>query len=206
MVMVAALALPVLLAFGSPVVTGTQGGRADVPGGMLRPGARLTYGSAAGEQPAWTIDSVHQGVSLGGRAGCTRIYLRMRPNQLLPTERVLCRGGDTLNAWNATTSAWRADRPLGAGMRLSVPQQSGEVLDYETSALGDTTISGHRLAFVRTVITTRDAQGRATRRLTERYALGLATALGGVFETPDSASAGAWHESQRFELVRVEIP
>jgi hypothetical protein len=209
MAMVVVFALPVLLAFVSaiaPIATGAQGGRADVAGGMLRPGARLTYGSAAGEQPAWTIDSVHQGVSLGDRAGCTRIYLRMRPNQQLPTERVLCRGGDTLHAWNATTSAWRADRPLGAGMRLSVPQPSGAVLDYETSAQGDTMISGHRLAFVRTVITTRDAQGRATRRLTERYALGLATALGGVFETPDSASAGAWRESQRFELVRVEIP
>ena len=91
-------------------------------------------------------------------------------------------------------------------MRLSVPQPSGAVLDYETSAHGDTTISGQRLAFVRTVITTRNAQGRATRRLTERYALGLATALGGVFEVPDSAAAGGWRESQRFELLRVEIP
>ena len=196
-------AVPCLAAGTSAATTRA---RSDVAGSMLRAGARLTYGSAAGEQPAWTIDSVHQGVSLGGRAECTRIYLRMRPDQASPTARVVCRGGDTLFAWNATASAWRADRPLGAGMRLSVPQASGAVLDYATSVEGDTTISGHRIAFVRTVITTRDAQGRTTRRLTERYALALATALGGVFEVPDSSASGGWRESQRFELLRLELP
>jgi len=188
------------------IAVAAQGVRADVAGGILEAGARLTYGSAGGEQPAWTIDSVHQGVALGGRAGCTRIYLRMRPDQASPTARVLCRGGDTLYAWNAATSVWRADRPLGAEMRLSVPQASGAVLDYATSARGDTTVSGHRVAFVRTVITTRDAQGRATRRLTERYALALATALGGVFEVPDSSASSGWRENQRFDLVRLDLP
>ena len=175
-----------------------------VPGSALKPGARLVYGSAAGEQPPWTIDSVHQAVSLGGRIGCTRIYLRLRPDQPTPTARVTCRGGDTLFAWNAATNVWRADRPLGAGMRLAVPQASGSVLDYSTSTRGDTTISGVRLSFVNTVIITRDAQGKETRRLRERYSLPIASALGGIFEAPDST--GGWRETQRFELVRVEIP
>lgn len=175
-------------------------------GSALKPGARLTYGSPAGEQPPWTIDSVEQGVALGGRTGCTRLYLRLRPDQTTPAARITCRGGDTLFAWVAATNTWRADRPLGASMQLSVPQASGAVLEYATSTTGDTTIAGVRLGFVRTVITTRDAQGRATRRLSERYALAIATALGGLFEVPDSSAAGGWRESQRFDLVRVEIP
>ena len=202
---VLATTLIVVLSAARPSAEG-QGTSADLPGSALKPGARLTYGSGGRDQPPWTIDSVHQGVSLGSRGGCTRISLRMRPDQPSPTARVVCRGGDTLFTWNAEANAWRADRPLGAGMTLRVPQPSGTTLDYETAALGDTTISGHRLAFVRTTILTRDAQGQVTRRLRERYSVALATALGGIFEVPDSAAAGAWRESQRFELVRVEIP
>ena len=209
-----------VIGLAAAVVTAWSGGARDgvashvtsqgaVPAGAgsaLKPGARLTYGSAGGEQPPWTIDSVQQGVALGGRTGCTRLYLRLRPDQTTPAARITCRSGDTLFAWTAATSTWRADRPLGAGMQLSVPQASGAVLEYATSTTGDTTISGVRLGFVRTVITTRDAQGRATRRLTERYAVAIATALGGLFEVPDSSAAGGWRESQRFDLVRVEIP
>jgi hypothetical protein len=91
-------------------------------------------------------------------------------------------------------------------MTLRVPQQSGASLDYATAQFGDTTISGHRVGFVQTTIITNDAQGRPVRRLRERYAIALATALGGLFEVPDSAHAGAWRESQRFELVRLSIP
>jgi hypothetical protein len=189
---------------GVAVLLAASQERGEIPGAALKPGARLTYGSASGEQPPWSIDSVHQSLSLGGRNGCTRIYLRMRPDQTTPTARVTCRGGDTLFAWNAAASSWRVERPLGANMRLAVPQPSGAVLDYSTSTRGDTTISGHRLSFVHTVVVTRDPQGKETRRLRERYSLAIATALGGVFEAPDST--GGWRESQRFELVRVEIP
>ena len=91
-------------------------------------------------------------------------------------------------------------------MTLRVPQASGATLDYTTAAAGDTTISGHRVGFVHTTIITSDAEGRQVRRLTERYAVSLATALGGLFEVPDSASAGSWKETQRFDLVRIAIP
>ena len=130
----------------------------------------------------------------------------MRPDQTSAPPRVACRAGDTLFAWNATAATWRAERPLGAGMTLRVPRPSGARLDYATAQTGDTTISGHRVGFVHTTIITHDPQGRPIRRLTERYALALATALGGVFEVPDSSNAGAWRESQRFDLVRISIP
>jgi hypothetical protein len=181
-------------------------GTTPLPGSLLAAGATLTYGSGGQEQAPWTIDSVYRDVSLGGRSGCTRIVLRMRPEQPTPTARTACRGGDTLFAWNATTNAWRAERPLGSGMSLHVPQASGASLDYTTAGIGDTTISGHRIAFVRTTILTTDAQGRQVRRLTERYAVSLATALGGLFEVPDSAAASGWKETQRFDLLRISIP
>ena len=91
-------------------------------------------------------------------------------------------------------------------MTLRVAQASGASLDYTTGATGDTTISGHRIPFVHTTIVTKDAAGREIRRLTERYAISLATALGGLFEVPDSTNAGAWKESQKFDLVRISIP
>jgi len=189
-------------------VGGLNGQRApaDAPGSALTAGTTLTYSSGGREQAPWTVDSIHRGISHGGRDGCTRIFLRMRPDQASATPRVACRGGDTLFAWNATASEWRAERPLGGGMTLRVPQPSGATLNYTTAQVGDTTVSGHRFAFVRTTIVTSDPEGRAIRRLSERYAVALATALGGVFEVPDSAAAGAWRESQRFDLVRVAIP
>ena len=205
----AAIALTGVVVFSTGFSTGArrvaQGG-APMPGSALKAGATLTYGSGGREQPAWTIDSVHRDVALGGRTGCTRIHLRMRPDQPQPTVRVSCRGGDTLFAWNSAANVWRAERPLGAGMSLRVPQPTGSSLEYSTGQLGDTTISGHRVAFVHTTIVTNDAQGRPVRRLTERYAVSLATALGGLFEIPDSTTAGAWKENQRFELVRISIP
>ena len=202
------LSLAVLLAGATSAFATAerQASRGQVPGSALKPGVKLTYGSGGREQAPWTIDSVHRDVAWGGRTDCARIFLRMRPDQLPGSGRVFCRGGDTLFAWNATTNEWRAERPLGAGMTLRVPQPSGAALHYTTAELGDTTISGHRFEFVRTTIITHDPQDRPIRRLRERYAVALATALGGVFEVPDSVTAGAWREVQRFDLVRVEIP
>ena len=42
------------------------------------------------------------------------------------------------------------------------------------------------------------------RRLRERYVLGLATALGGIFEVPDPARPGQWTVQQEFVLARIE--
>lgn len=91
-------------------------------------------------------------------------------------------------------------------MQLAVRQASGATLEYATAERGDTTVSGLSIPFVRTTIVTRDAQGKVVRRLRERYAISLTSALGGTFEVPDSTASGGWREGQRFDLVRVEIP
>ena len=178
----------------------------ETPGEALGPGARLVYSGSGREQPAWTIESVEHDFSLGGRDGCARIALRTRPDAGSREVRTLCRGGDTLFSWESTTRQWRALRPVGPGMTLDVPGTGGATLRFTTGERGVARLGGQSFPFVHTTVLTTDAQGRATHRLTERYSVALGTALGGVFEVPDSARSGAWRETQRFELVRVELP
>jgi hypothetical protein len=170
----------------------------------LRPGLRLVYASGATEQPPWTVDSVTHGVTVANRHGCARIVLRTRPDQPAPEVRLVCRGGDTLFAWSAAAGELRVQRPVGAGMSIALSQANGGTVRYETGDSGEATISGRPFRFVHTTVTTHDATGRVVRRLRERYAIALATALDGVFEVPDSAAAAGWRETQRFALERVE--
>src|SRR6185295_639021 len=120
--------------------------------------------------------------------------------------RTLCLAGDTLFTWSAAASAWRAQRPVGPGMTLRIPQSNGGAPRYTTGDAGVATIGGHSFPYVETVVQTLDPAGTVIRRLRERYALSLTTALGGTFEVPDSSAAGGWRETQRFELVAVAIP
>ena len=62
------------------------------------------------------------------------------------------------------------------------------------------------LHVVPTTVTTRDTTGRVLRRLRERFAVSLGTAVGGVFEVPDSSQAGGWRVEREFELVRIVRP
>jgi hypothetical protein len=181
-----------------------QSGSADALAAGLTSGLRLVYASGGSEQPAWTVDSVTHGVVVGARQGCARIVLRTRPNQPTPELRLLCRGGDTLFAWNAAAAELRVQRPIGAGMSVAIPQANGGSVRYVTGDAGRAEVSGRGIGFVHTTVTTHDASGRLVRRLRERYAVSLATALDGVFEVPDSAAVGGWRETQRFTLARVE--
>ena len=187
---------------GGASATRQSGG--DVLASGLRAGLRLVYASGATEQPAWTVDSVTHGVAVAQRQGCARIVLRTRPEQPVPEVRLVCRGGDTLFAWNAAAGELRVQRPVGAAMSIALPQANGGTVRYETGDVGEATVSGRQFRFVHTTVTTHDATGRAVRRLRERYAIALATALDGVFEVPDSATAAGWRETQRFALARVE--
>jgi len=180
-----------------------QSGRDTLASG-LRPGLRLVYASGATEQPAWTVDSVTHGVAVAQRQGCARIVLRTRHEQPAPEVRLVCRGGDTLFAWNAAAGELRVQRPVGAGMSIALPQANGGTVRYETGDVGEATVSGRTFGFVHTTVTTHDASGRVVRRLRERYAIALATALDGVFEVPDPAATSGWREAQRFVLARVE--
>lgn len=170
----------------------------------LSAGARLVYSSGGTEQPAWTVDSVIHGVVAGARQRCVRIVLRTRPNQPTPELRLLCMSGDTLFAWNAAAAELRVQRPVGAGMSIAIPQANGASVRYVTGDAGSAEVSGRVFGFVHTTVTTHDASGRGVRRIRERYATALATALDGVFEVADSTAAGGWRETQRFVLARVE--
>ena len=74
---------------------------------------------------------------------------------------------------------------------------------YETGAVAEEVIGGLRIAVVATTVTTIDSSGRPKRRLRERYAIGLATATGGVFEVPDATAPDGWRAEQAFELRAI---
>lgn len=188
----------------SSVASPAQSNVTDALAAGLSPGLRLVYASGGTEQPAWTVDSVTHGVVVGARQGCARIALRTRPNQPTPELRLLCRSGDTLYAWNAAAAELRVQRPIGASMSIAISQANGGSVRYVTGEVGRVEVSGRAYGFVRTTVTTHDASGRVVRRLRERYATALATALDGSFEVPDSTAAGGWRETQRFVLARVE--
>jgi hypothetical protein len=93
-------------------------------------------------------------------------------------------------------------RPVAPGARF---EKKGVVTaTYETGQRTTDRISGHGFAVIPTTITIRDsASGQVLRRVRERFSVGLATATGGVFEIPDSTSAGGWRQVQRFELIHL---
>jgi hypothetical protein len=82
-------------------------------------------------------------------------------------------------------------------------QTGGDAVRYETGETVEEKISGRSIPVVHTTVTTSDSAGRPKRRLRERYALSLATATGGTFETPDSNRAGTWRGQRSFELREI---
>lgn len=174
--------------------------------GLLRPGTRLQYSSNGEAQPPWTVDSVTHSPALRPASQCTVIHLRRRPDQPRAEPTRLCLARDTLFAWDSTRQLWTPSRPAGPAMQLSIPRRVGGTVDYETTGTSVDTISGHVISVLLTTVTTRDSLGRAVRRLRERYALSLATATGGTFETPDSLAPGTWRSQQVFVLRAIERP
>ncbi|MGH7525359.1 MAG: hypothetical protein ACREMX_01495 [Gemmatimonadales bacterium] len=167
---------------------------------------QLVYGSGDQSQPPWTIDSVRLGLPLRVASDCAAVYLRRQPQQAEAEENRLCLAHDTLYGWNAKRASWDPQRPVGPGMRLAIVGSNGDTVHYETGAAGEETISGMAIPIVSTMVTTLDSLGRARRRLRERYAVTLATATGGLFESPDSTRPGAWRTQQTFELRKIVVP
>jgi hypothetical protein len=175
-------------------------------GGDLRAGMQLVYSGDGREQPPWTIEAVDAGTALKERADCARVRIRRQPAPADAAEERLCVERDTLYGWNVARAEWIAQRPVGTKMRLTFTRANGDVVRYATGAASEETIGAHRVRVVPTVVTTSDASGRPTRRLTERYALTLTTATGGRFEVPDAAAPGGWRTEQVFELVAIRVP
>lgn len=175
-------------------------------GTQLESGMQLVYASDGAPQPAWTIDSLQFGVPLLDGAECTVIYLRRRPEQAAAEENRLCLARDTLYRWEARDSRWVISRPVGANMAWSVTRPNGDVVLYETGAATNERISARTIPVVLTTVTTADSLGQPKRRLRERYAVTLATATGGVFETPDPNNPGGWLTNRSFELREIRLP
>ena len=172
------------------------------PGQLLSPGTQLVYSSGGRENPPWIVEAIVRDTTLGGIASCSVIHLRTSPTQQAPEVRAQCQRGDTLFAWDAASLAHRPLRPLGPAMSLEVRGRAGTTSTFETGARGVERIGAYEVPVIPTVVTTRDSAGRIVRRLRERFSIGLATATGGTFEVPDSASSQGWRTERAFELIR----
>jgi hypothetical protein len=169
----------------------------------LRQGMTLVYASGGQDQPAWSIVSLEVGAALKDQADCARLRIRRRPDEMEPDDSRLCVEHQTLYAWDTDRAAWLPQRPVGPDMDLTIPRAGGGSVRYVTGIVGVDVIGARRLRVVDTTVTTMDAAGKAVRRLRERYALSLATATGGRFETPDPERPGEWRTQQIFELREI---
>jgi hypothetical protein len=189
----------VLPAIGAGAIT-TQTGP---PGSGLVNGTQLVYASGGTEQPPWVVESIERPATIGGQADCARIRLRMAPPPAAPEVRAWCLRDGVLSAFVDSTSTFRPLRPVGPGMTLDLPRAAGGLVRYETGDRERETIGTRTIDVIPTSVTTVDADGRAVRRLRERYALALVTATHGVFETPDSTQSSGWRVTQEFRLVAI---
>ena len=146
------------------------------------------------------------GAALKGRADCALVRIRRQLDRVEASEEKLCVERNVLHAWDARSSAWQPQRPVGARMELRVPRPDGDTLHYTTASLSEEEISGVRLSVVNTTVTTIDAAGQTKRRLIERYSATLTTATGGRFEVPDAKAPGGWRTEQQFELREIRVP
>jgi len=169
----------------------------------LRPGMELIYASAGRDQAPWVVEVLERGLPLKDGADCARLGIRRQPGRTEADESRLCLGGSTLYAWDATARGWVPQRPVGPHMQLTLPRPNGDQVRYETGAVAEELIGALRIAVVATTVTTVDSSGRPKRRLRERYAVGLATATGGVFEVPDATAPDGWRTEQAFELRAI---
>jgi hypothetical protein len=192
------LILALALAGSLPLVAPARKQPSSTPGSSLKLGMQLVYNSQGREGAPWRVDSLDLNARFGNRTPCS--VVRFGARDLRRT----CVDGDTLFAWNEIRQALLPTRPVGAGMSMRVLGANGQTLLYETSTADTVTLSDIRVPVMRTTIITVDSTGKRIRRLRERYALGLATAIDGIFEVP--ADSGGWRVEREFSLVRIVPP
>ena len=186
-------------------------------GGRLVPAMELVYASDGATSPPWTIDSIARELRLGSSEHCVRIRLRTSPTQATPETRTHCVQSMSMFNWDERTGQLRPARPLEPGVSLETQQPNGGRIRFETAAMEVERIpvesrstrepvAPAALEVLPTIVTTMDSTGKVVRRLRERFSIELATATGGVFEVPDSASTGGWRTVRRFELVAIRLP
>jgi hypothetical protein len=188
--------------FGLVLVLIASTAGAQSPGSQLTPGMELVYASDGNEIPAWTVEAKRDTAISGARCSIVSI----RTNAAQPAERrFTCLSNDSLMVFDPGSANLRLLRPVGNSMTAEVRGRA-TVAIYETTMTHADTVSGVVLAVIPTVVTTRDSTGRVLRRLRERFAVSLGTAVGGVFEVPDRSMPGGWRIEREFELVRIVPP
>ena len=175
---------------------------AQSPGAQLVTGMELVYASGGSEIAPWVVEGRRDTTVAGAR--CSIVSMKTNPAQ--PTERrFTCLSHDSLLVFDPGAVNLRLLRPVGSSMKAEIRGRA-TIATYETATAHADTVSGVVVDVVPTVVTTRDTTGRVLRRLRERYAVGLGTAVGGIFEVPDSSLAGGWRTEREFELVRIVRP
>lgn len=175
---------------------------AQSPGSHLERGMELVYASGGAENTPWVVEAKRDTSVSGAR--CSIVSMRTNPSQSAE-RRFTCLSNDSLLVFEPGSLNLRLLRPVGSSMRAEVRGRV-TVATYETATTHADTISGVVLEVIPTVVTTRDSTGRVLRRLRERFAVGLGTAVGGVFEVPDSTQSSGWRVEREFELVRIVRP
>lgn len=169
------------------------------PGSALREGMIIVYGNDAGAVE-WSIDSLERNAIIAGRDSCVRFSLRIGTNA--PAKRVFCREGDVIHTLR-TDGQLAATRPITVRSRHETRSPSGSVTEYVVGEQSIDTIGGSAIAVLPTTITTLDSTGRAVRRLTERFSVGLLTAVNGTFAVADSTQPDGWRTTQRFSITSI---
>ena len=173
------------------------------PGSALRPGMVLVYESNGEPQPPWTVVAVTADARLKEGAACAIVQIRRGPAPSSPPEVRLCIEGGILLQWSDVEKVWQPQRPVSGGRTLTLPRPKGETVVYETGGPSQATIGGVNVPVILTTVTTLDASGRPIRRLRERYAPSLTTAIDGEFEVADGGTASGFRTTQSFVLREI---
>ena len=105
--------------------------------------------------------------------------------------------------WSDVEKVWQPQRPVSGGRTLTLPRPKGETVVYETGGQSQATLGGVTVPIILTTVTTLDASGRPIRRLRERYATSLTTAIDGEFEVADSGTPSGFRTTQSFVLREI---
>ena len=177
------------------------------PGSLLKQRMSLQYEAGTKRGEPWMIDLVEMDRPHAGREHTSHIRIRKDGRSSAPEDLRLARDESQLLEFAASSSHWQPSRPLRPGQTLKVRDSKGPVTSrYETGAYSLEQISGIIVTVLLITVTFLDAAGKPSRRLRERYSIGLATATGGVFETAEDSSPGQFKPTLKFELIEIKLP
>lgn len=172
------------------------------PGALLKPGMQLSYEAEGKRSAPWVVESVQLDVPFEGRDPSSFVAIRKDGPSSPAEEQRLARERGIL--FEHGNQGWAASRPVRPGLVVEKKNTEGRVVGrFRAHALALESIGGMLIPVVHTTLEFLNPHGQPARRLRERYAIGLATATGGVFETADPAAPGGFKPTLRFRLVAI---